>query len=182
MINQWLEKMNPRERMLSLIIGSVLFLLLNLFLWSTLLGMSGTAREGYAKQRKARTEQEVYLQEEGTWQKRADWVKQKQPQLASAAEASSLLTLVKEIAGKYDVQVENPQIGAVEKTPSHDAVSATFETKSGWEPLVHFLYAAQKPENFTAFETVNLMVDSSESTVMRGRFKFAKWGAPGSAK
>ncbi|CAN5604529.1 hypothetical protein BH20VER3_BH20VER3_01510 [soil metagenome] len=182
MIARWLGQMNQRERMLSLTIGAILFLLLNLFIWSTLFGMSGNARAEYAKERKARAEQEVYLAEEKMWQKRADWLKQKQPRLTNPAEASSLLTQVKEIAGKYSVQIENPQIGAVEKTASHDSVSATFETKSGWGPLVHFLYAAQKPENFTVFEMANLMVDSTDPTIMRGRFKIAKWFAPGSSK
>jgi hypothetical protein len=89
---------------------------------------------------------------------------------------------VKELASKHNVQVEDPQIGAVESDPSHQSVSATFETKSGWEPLVHFLYDAQKPENFTVFETVNLMVDATDPTVMQGRFKIAKWFVPSGKK
>ncbi|MGI8890795.1 MAG: hypothetical protein ACR2G0_08450 [Chthoniobacterales bacterium] len=178
MITRWLSQMNQRERMLSLTIGAILFVLINLFLWSTLFGMSGNARADYAKEHAARKEQEVYLEEEGTWQKRADWLKTKQPRLTNPAEASSLLTQVKEIASKHDVQVENPQIGPVEKAPSHQAVSATFETKSGWTPLVHFLYDTQKPENFAVFEMVNLMIDPTDPTVMRGRFKIAKWFAP----
>ena len=59
------------------------------------------------------------------------------------------------------------------------AVSATFETKSDWGALVHFLYDVQRPEAFTVFEQANLMIDASDPTVMRGRFKIAKWFAPG---
>ena len=66
----------------------------------------------------------------------------------------------------------------METTPSHQTVSATFETKSDWPPLVHFLYDVQRPEDFTVFEQVNLMVDANDPTVMRGRFKIAKWFAP----
>ena len=70
----------------------------------------------------------------------------------------------------------------MEKTPTHQSVSDTLETKSGWESLVHFLYEAQRPEAFIVFESTNLMIDSSDPTVMRGRFKIAKWfkaaGAP----
>ena len=58
----------------------------------------------------------------------------------------------------------------------------TFETKSGWVPLVHFFYDAERPEAFIVFETVNLMVDSGDPTVMRGRFKIAKWFAPAGQK
>ncbi len=182
MIKRWLAEMNQRERNLALAAGGVLFLLVNFFLWSALFGMSGNAREEYATESSARTEQKIYLEEEQTWQKRADWLKKNQPRLDNPAEASSLLTQVKQMAQKYNVQVENPQIGPVENTPSHQSVSATFETKSGWEPLVHFLYDAQKPQAFTVFETVNLLVDASDPTVMRGRFRIAKWFAPNGKK
>jgi hypothetical protein len=157
----------------------ILFLLINLAIWSALFGMSAGARADYATQRATRTEQTVYLGEEKMWKKRAEWLKKKQSRLNNPAEASTLLTQVKQIAGKYNVQIDNPQIGAVETTPSHQAVSATFETKSDWGALVHFLYDVQRPEAFTVFEQANLMIDASDPTVMRGRFKIAKWFAPG---
>jgi len=81
--------------------------------------MSGSARAEYAAQRTLRSEQNVYLEEEKTWKKRADWLGKEQPALTNPAEASSLLTQVKEIAGKHSIQIEDPQIGAVETTPSH---------------------------------------------------------------
>ena len=182
MIARWLAQLNQRERSLALSVAGILFLLINLAIWSVLFKMSAGARSDYAAQRTARVEQKVYLEEEKTWKNRADWLRKKQPVLTNPAEASSLLTQVKGIAGKYNVQIEDPQIGPVETTPSHQSVSATFETKSGWEPLVRFFYEAQKPEAFTVFETVNLMVDGNDPTVMRGRFKIAKWFAPSAKK
>jgi hypothetical protein len=178
MIGRWLSQMNQRERMLALSVAGILFLLINLAIWSALFGMSAGARADYATQRATRTEQKVYLEEEKMWKKRAEWLKKKQPHLNNPAEASTLLTQVKQIAGKYNLEIDDPQIGAVETTPSHQSVSAIFETKSEWGPLVHFLYDVQKPEAFTVFETVNLMVDATDPTVMRGRFKIAKWFAP----
>ena len=182
MITAWLARMNQRERVLALGVGAILCLLINFAIWSALFGMSAGARAEYAEARAARSAQQVYLEEEKMWKKRADWVKKNQPALANPAEASSLLTFVKEIAAKHNIQVENPQIGAVESTPSHQSVSATFETKSGWEPLVHFLYDAQKPQSFMVFETVNLIVDSTDPTMMQGRFKIAKWFASSGKK
>ena len=182
MIARWLAQLNQRERILALAIGGIVCLLINFAIWSALFGLSAGARSDYAAQRATRAEQKVFLGEEETWKKRADWLKKNQPTLSNPAEASSLLTQVKEIAGKYSVQVDNPQIGAVETTPSHQSVSATFETKSSWESLVHFFYDAQRPEAFTALEMVNLMVDPTDPTVMRGRFKIAKWFAPSGKK
>jgi hypothetical protein len=178
MIWEWLARLNQRERLLALAVAGILFLLVNLAIWSVLLGMSARTRSDWATQRAARAEQKVYLQEYKTWTKRAEWLKKNQPKLSNPAEATSLLTQVKEIAAKYNVQIENPQIGAVTSAPNYQSVSATFETKSGWEALVHLLYDAQKPEAFVAFENVNLMVDSSDPTVLQGRFKIARWFAP----
>jgi len=178
----WLTRMNPRERRLAYAVAGVLFLLVNLFIWNALLGMSADARAQYAERRADRAAEEVYLIEEKMWQHRADWLKKNQPKSNNPAEASSLLTKVKEIAGRYNVQIENPQIGPVENTPSHQSVSATFETKSSWEPLVHFLYDMQRPESFYVFENVSLMVDANDPTVMEGRFKIAKWFAPTGGK
>lgn len=182
MIAAWLARMNRRERLLTFGVGGILFLLLNLALWSALLGMSANLRTDWAAQSAARREQKVYLNEYKTWTRRAEWLKKTEPSLTNPAEASSLLTQLQQIAGKYSVQIENPQIGSVEKLPGHQSVAATIETKSAWEPLVHFLYDAQRPEAFIVFENVNLMIDSSDPTVMRGRFKIAKWFRSAGAK
>jgi hypothetical protein len=44
--------------------------------------------------------------------------------------------------------------------------------------LVHFLYDAQQPDAFVVFESVNLIIDSGDPTMMRGKFKVAKWFTP----
>ena len=74
MIRRWLAQLNQRERILALAVGAILFLLVNLAIWSTLLGMSAGARREYAAQRDTRKEQQVYLEEEKTWKRRADWL------------------------------------------------------------------------------------------------------------
>ena len=182
MMPSWVARMNQRERLLALIVVGILFALINLFVWNALFDMSAGARAAYAEQRAARQMQKTYLGEEKMWSKRAEWLKKHQPASNNPAEASSLLTLVKDIAARYNVQIENPQIGPAESTSAHQSVSATFETKSGWEQLVHFLYDAQKPDAFIVFENVNLMVDANDPTVMQGRFKIAKWFAPAGKK
>lgn len=172
------EKMNRRERLLSASIAGVLFLLLNLFIWSWLFGMAGRARTELAAQRAARKQQSIYLKEKNLWAKRDQWLQQKQPALKNAAEASTFLDQLKQIAGKYKILIENPAIGSGETTPTHQAVFASIETKSPWPPLVHFLYDVQQPEAFVVFDSVNLIIDSGDPTMMRGKFKIAKWFVP----
>ena len=43
MIGRWLAQLNQRERILALSVAAILFLLVNLAIWSTLLGMSAGA-------------------------------------------------------------------------------------------------------------------------------------------
>jgi hypothetical protein len=182
MMPAWYERMNRRERLLSLIVAGAVIALLNLVVWSWLLGALGRARSELAERRATRAEQAIYVKERSLWEKRDQWVRQHQPVLKNAADASTLLDELKQIAGKHNILIENPAIGAGETTPYHQTVFASIETKSPWPPLVHFLYDLQQPEAFIVFESVNLAIDSTDPTTMRGRFKIARWFAPAQRK
>jgi len=174
----WYERMSRRERVLGWIVAGTVFLLVNLFLWSWLLSAIGRARTDLASRRAARAQEAVYVRERAVWQKRDEWLRQHQPIMKGAAEASTLLDQLKQIAGKYNIVVENPAIGSGETTPYHQTVFASIETKCPWPALVHFLYDAQQPESFLVLESVNLAVDSGDPTLMHGKFKIARWFAP----
>jgi hypothetical protein len=178
MMPAWYERMNPRERVLSWIIASSLFVLVNLLLLSWIFGALGRARSELAARKATLAEQALYMKERDLWTKRDQWIQQHQPTLKNPAEASTLLDELKEVADKHDVLIENPAIGSGEATPYHQAVFASIETKSAWPPLVHFLYNVQQPDAFVVFENVNLAIDSSDPTMMRGKFKIARWFAP----
>lgn len=178
MMPAWYQRMNPRERRLAWIVAGALFLLLNLLIWSKLFGILANARADLALRKATRIEQSAYIKERDLWARRDQWLTQHQPTLKSAVEASTLLDQVKEIAGKHNVLIERPAIGAGDATPDHQSVFASFETKSPWPPLVHFLFDIQQPESFVVFESVQLQIDSGDPTMMRGRFKIARWFAP----
>jgi hypothetical protein len=147
-------------------------------IWSKLFDVLSNARAELALRKATREEQSVYIKEKDLWAARDKWLKQYQPTLKSAVEASTLLDQIKEIGGKHNVLIEKPAIGAGDSTPDHQSVFASFETKSPWPPLIHFLYDVQKPESFVVFESVQLQIDSADPTMMRGRFKIARWFAP----
>jgi hypothetical protein len=178
MMPAWYERMNARERVLSWIVAGALTLLLNLLILSWLFGALGRARVELAASKSAHTEQVLYMKERDVWMKRDQWIQQHQPALKNPAEASVLLDQLKQIAAKHNILIENPAIGAGETTPNHQTVFSSIETKSPWPPLVHFLYDVQQPDAFVVFETVNLAIDSSDPTMMRGKFKIARWFAP----
>jgi hypothetical protein len=175
-------KMSQRERMMTMVIAAILFLLINIFVWRAVLGSISNAHQELAAKQSTREEQTVYMREKDLWAKREQWLEKNQPPMKGAEEASNLLDQVKQVAGKYNVLIENPAIGAGETTPTHQTVFASVETTSHWPDLVHFLYDIQQPDAFIVFESVNLSVDSNDATTMRGKFKIARWFAPAQRK
>ena len=181
MITQVLQRMNRRERLLAGIVVLVVFLLVNLFFWSWLFRTIGDSRLEVAKRKAAHNEQTVLLRESDLWTNRDKWLREHQPAFHGASDASALLDQLKQVAGKYNVLVENPAIGASAGTGNYQSVSVSIETKSQWPPLVHFLYDVQAPDAFMVFESANVAIDSSDPTQMRGKFKIARWYAPATA-
>ena len=179
MIAQVLQRMNRREQVLAGFVALVVFLLANLFLWSWLLRTIGDSRVEVAKRKQTHNEQTVLLRESDLWSKREQWLREHQPVFHGASDASALLDQLKQIAGKHNVLIENPAIGDSPTVGAYQSVFASIETKSPWPPLVHFLYDVQRPEEFVVFENVNLAIDGSDPTMMRGKFKIARWFAPG---
>lgn len=179
----WVERMNRRERVLAVMVAGILFLLVNLFIWSWLFGALSRAQAELKTRKETRNQQVLYVKERDLWTKRAQWVQQHQPALKDVGEASKLLEeQLRPVADKYKILLENPQIGSGETTPNHQTVFATFDTKGEWRPLVQFLYEIQQPEAFIVFENVNLSVDNNEPSMMRGKFKVARWFAPVKSK
>jgi hypothetical protein len=175
----WVARMNRRERTLTLLVAGVVFLLINFLLWNLLLGGVSRARTDLAQRKLKRKEQEILIQERDLWTQRDQWLQQHQPTFNGASEASTLLEQqLRPVAAKYNILLENPQIGSGETTPSHQTVWASVDTKSDWQSLVHFLYDVQHPEAFIVFESATIAVDTSDPTKMRGKFKIARWFAP----
>ena len=174
----WYHRMNPRERVLSWVVAGTIFVLLNLWILSWILGGLGGAHKEVVERQAKVAEQALYVKERDLWTKREEWIQKHQPVLKDPAEASALLDQLREVAGKYNVLIENPAIGAGETTPHHQTVFASIETKSPWPPLIHVLYDVQRPDAFIVFENVNLAIDGSDPTMMRGKFKIARWFAP----
>lgn len=177
-IAAWYQRLNPRERRLGLIVAGIVFLLLNWYLWGKLLGSLDGARRDLAARQNTRKVQEVFIRERDLWEKRAKWLSEHQPTLKGPGDASTLLDQIKQVAGKHNVLIENPAIGTSDATPERQAVFASFDVKSGWSPLVHFLYDVQQPESFIVFESITLNIDAADPTMMRGKMKIARWFAP----
>src|SRR5205814_5464062 len=122
-------------RMLASAVAGIVLLLINLFLWSWLLGATHGLRSELAKRKLTRNEQIVYLREADLWHKRAEWLRAHQPVYKGASDAPALLVQLMQIASKYNVLIENPAIGSGEATPTFQSVFASIDTKSPWTAL-----------------------------------------------
>ena len=178
MMPAWYTRMTARERRLAGLVAGAVFLLINLLVWNKLFNTINNARAELALKKATREEQALYIKERDRWAQRDQWLRQHQPVKKGEEEASTLLDQVKEKAGKHSVLIENPAIGAGDSTPDHQSVFTSFETKSTWGPLVHFLFDVQQPESFVVFESVQLHIDNTDQSMMRGKFKMARWFAP----
>jgi len=74
--------------------------------------------------------------------------------------------------------LKNPGLGKPETKPQYIAVGVTFEVKCKWADLGGFLMEMQAPDHFVVFDNANLQTDSTDKTLMHGRFKVQKWFAP----
>src|SRR5438045_7665884 len=174
MIAQVLQRMNRREQVLAGLVVLVVFLLVNLFLWSWLLRAIGDSRVEVAKRKQMHNEQTVLLRESDLWSKREQWLREHQPVFHGASDASALLDQLKQIAGKHNVLVENPAIGNSLTAGAYQSVFASIETKSPWPPLVHFPYDVQAPDAIIAVVSANIGIESSDPPQMRRKFKIVR--------
>jgi len=78
------QRMNQRERIMTLAIAAVLLLLINLFIWKWVLGTIGNSRRELASRKATRAEQTVYMKERELWAKRDQWLQKTQPTLTGA--------------------------------------------------------------------------------------------------
>src|SRR5215831_5275371 len=106
MMSAWYQRMNRRERLLSWIVAGTLLVLLNLWILSSLLGAIGGAQKELTTRRSKLAEQALYARERDTWTKRDEWLRQHQPVLQNAAEASTLLDQLREVAGNTTLRLK----------------------------------------------------------------------------
>jgi hypothetical protein len=119
------------------------------------------------------------LAEQGLWADRDAALAAKQPKLLNENDAGvQLLEMIRGLAQKHSVTLDNEVVGVVAKNKWYRSVPVTMDTHSTWPNLIGFLYALQKPDQFIVCEDANVQVDPSDQTKMLGHFKIARWYAP----
>ena len=174
-----IERISPRERILLAVVGSVIFVLVNMALLSSFMQRNAALKADIGSKTAQLESLKAMVKDRDQWTARDSWLKQKQPKLTNIDQAGvTLLEQVKQVAKTNDVLLESPEIGTVEKQPAGQAIFVSVQTKSSWDSLVKFLQAIQGPDQFIVFDSANLQIDNTDPTQMRGKFRIAKWYAP----
>jgi hypothetical protein len=171
--------LSSRERVLGLAVGGIVAVLLNVVLLSAFARRNIALRVELEERKSLWEEMQQTLSEQGLWETRDAALTVKQPKLVNENDAGvQLLELIRALAKKHNVTLDNEVVGVVAKSKWYRSVPVTLDTHSSWPDLVGFLYALQKPDQFIVCEDANIQVDPSDQTKMLGHFKIARWFSP----
>lgn len=175
-----IQQMTRRERTLSLLVGGIAFLLLNLMLVKVFLKHHRALRDDRANNVSNLAAMQALLAERDLWAAREKFVTAAQPKLEDRHRASNALgEVIKDVAAKHNIVIEGRALGQdVKSAGEYTSAEFTFETVSKWKDLMGFLRDLQSPEKFIVFQHAELKTDANDKTKMRGKFTLAKWFAP----
>lgn len=174
-----IQQMTPRERTLSIIVGTIVFAVLNLVLIQGFMKKIRAFRSDLALKKMGLQAKHALLADRDEWEQRDQWLTQKFEKLADPDRAPNDLRVALEgVAKKHGVTIENPFLGRAETKPQYIAVGVSFDVKCKWADLGGFLAEIQTPDHFIAFDNANLQTDSTDKSLMHGRFKVQRWFAP----
>ncbi len=171
--------LSSREKVLAGIVIGAAFLVLNLVLGKSFFTHQAELRSEIATRDGELKTMQSLLAERDLWTKREAWLTAKQPHLTDENSAGvDLLQQIEKSAKAQNVTLENKSFGSTSRTQWYRAVSVNLETKCAWTALIPFLNVIQQPDQFIVLENVDIAVDSTDQTQMRGKFRIARWFAP----
>ena len=174
-----LATMSSRERTLALLVGGVLFLLINLVLIRFFMQKRAEFMQGIASSQAKIAGLKKREADRAMWAERDAWTRQSLPVLGDPQVANRELgEAVKEIAKKHTVTLETPNPGVPSRQKEYTALGIRVSLKAPWTPLMDFLRELQAPGQFIVFDPLDLKVDPTDKTQLRAEVTVTKWFAP----
>ena len=171
--------LSSRERILSILVGSIAFILITFFVADYFLKNKARLDADLALKTRVLKRVQGLGAEKALYEQRDVWLREKQPRLDNEDRAGEQLReQVKELAKKHTVLIDKAEFRATERKPEYTAIGIVINTKSSWAALIAFLGELQTPEQFIVFDLAKLKIDDTDQTQMRGEFKIARWYAP----
>ena len=167
--------MSKREKILSWLVGSTFFLIINVVAIKFLMGNYDTLKIARAK---IEGEMSGLKQQENNrelWAQRDAWLTESLRPIGDSDVANrQLIEAIQNLAKKYTVTLESPQPGVPNRQPRYTALSIKREAKAAWTPMYDFVMELQAPGQFLSAE-VDLKVDPSDKTQLRATLTVSKW-------
>ena len=171
--------LSTREKTLSILVGTVVFLLVTFFVTDYFLKSKARLTADLALKTRQVKAMQMRSADKALWEQRAAWLAEKQPKAGDEKRAGvQLQEQIKELAKKHLVLLDNQSTPEPVSKPHCLAIGFNVQTKSTWKELIAFLGELQAPEQFIAFDFVKLTIDAADATQMHGEFKIARWYAP----
>jgi hypothetical protein len=170
--------MTQREKVLSWIVGGVLFFVLNIVAIKFLMRNRDTiavAREQIEGKIRGLKQQESQRE---MWAARNKWLDQTmQPIGDSDVATQALRDALQNLAKKYTVTLEAPQPGVPLKQATHTVLSVKVDAKAPWQQMFDFIQELQAPGQFISVDG-NLKVDAADKTQLKVSLTVSKWFQP----
>ncbi|OAI42215.1 hypothetical protein AYO41_04605 [Verrucomicrobia bacterium SCGC AG-212-E04] len=178
------NRLTTRERKLLLFVVGALFVVVNLLVVRGLLTSINELRAKWSARSMTATASKAMLSQSALWTKRDAWLNEKQPVIGAGRDRASidLLNDLETLTRNNGLLLDAPPvINPAEKPgvdPAFQSVSVSIDTKGTWAAVARFLHTVQQPERFIVFESATVQTDPSDSNLLRGKFRIAKWYKP----
>lgn len=170
-----LTKLNSRERTLALMLGLVLFLLLNLFFLPKLTAANRTARQKNTELKAQLTAAEGWVAKKNYWAEHKQWLDETEPVLNAAREESATQLEQLQAAAKANgLAISDIQLLQLDETEFYQPVGARLTISGPWPGVVKFIAGLQNPALFDVIPRFSMRSDQEPPNV-RCELEIQRW-------
>ena len=165
------------EQRLTLLFGMVLFLVLNVFGFTLLSKKLKTLDRARKQLVLEQAEAKAWLAQKDVWNKRKEWLQQKQPKYdASGQDSARLLESLQQGARQQKILITQQRLMEPRSSPDYLEVAVQLEAKGSLESMMRWLAELQAPERFQAITSLTLKSDAEPPKVVCS-LSIARWHA-----
>lgn len=123
-----------------------------------------------------RAEADDLLAQQAFWEKRLDWLAEKQPLYTRRSEADlGLLELVQSSAAKYNVTLTQNQPVAPSEREGLTSANMNVEARASWEAMNRWLHELQQPETFLSIPALTMTPNEEDTSEVIVNMNLQKW-------
>jgi len=158
------SNISSREKRLLVVLGVVVFGIINFFVLQYLWGQHKTLSGQLSQARDETTLLEAEVQDIKELKSRDTWLSQQQKLMPNQDLANEQLLTKVQSATRGDVIVENVQFRGLTDGGHYKGMGMAFRANAQWKPLLRFLYELQSPENQVTFTRLEIKANRNEKS------------------